>query len=50
MTMYSHTHIVCDYKNQYMFYTCPKVYSFLHATDIGKEFESLLVQKYLYAF
>jgi hypothetical protein len=36
MTMYSHTHIVYNHKNQCMFFPCPKVYSFLHATDIGK--------------
>jgi hypothetical protein len=34
--MYSHTHIVYVYKNQYIFYPCPKVHIFLHTTNIGK--------------
>jgi hypothetical protein len=50
MTMYFHTHIVYDYKNQCIFYPCPKVHSFLHATNIGKGIRIPLGAKYLSAF
>jgi len=51
MTMYSHTHLVYDYKNQCMFFTRVLRYTVSYTRQIlEREFESLLVQKYLSAF